>query len=325
MNENQPQSANIEEALAKVIARAKEYQVTIDPEKSIELRVDGLCENPGAMHIGLYARQNDNTIFAEHMFVGYGTCNEAEYIAVRCGLLLLQALCPAPKLPIQVFSDSQLVTKQIAGVWRSSGKMQSYCLFLRKMKKTYAYDLHKIRRMENEMADSLAQKYILKNSGRCMTIDNGRFNSVKQVPAAVKRSDIFNAIMSKDLRAHLANRNMNRDLQTLVAMAHAGNTEEGLKLADNLLVKVEALFKDAPKTNEMGILWMNNTTSIIKRSIVMIKEAIQKGDEIDLMYIIEELAGTQANGDDMFTSQAEMLREGVNPFEVAPAEDTEEY
>jgi hypothetical protein len=27
----------------------------------------------------------------------------------------------------------------------------------------------------------------------------------------------------------------------------------------------------------------------------------------------------------MFTSQAEMLREGVNPFEVAPAEDTEEY
>ena len=322
MNNNQPQSVSIDESLNKVIERVKGYNVNINPDEQIELRVDGLCENPGAMHIGLYARQGDNTLFAEHMFVGFGTCNEAEYIAVRCGLLLLQSMCEVPKLPVLVFSDSQLVTKQVAGVWRSAGKMQTYCLFLRKFRKTYPYELKKIRRTENEMADSLAQKYILKNSGRCMTIDNGRFNSVKQVPAAVKRSDIFNAIMSKELRQYLDSNNLNQDLKSLIALAHDGETDDALALADELLFKVERIFKAAPKTNEMGIMWMANTTNIIKRSITMIKEAVSQGNEVDLLYVIEELAGAAASGDEVFASQADMLREGYNPFET-PATEAE--
>ena len=89
-------------------------------------------------------------------------------------------LCP--ERPIQSFSDSQLVTLQVAGLWHAKDKMQSYCVFLRKMRKTYLYDLTKISRADNQIADSLAQKYILKNSGRCMSLDHGRFNVIKQDP-----------------------------------------------------------------------------------------------------------------------------------------------
>lgn len=70
----------------EVIAEIRNYNVSINREQKLELFTDGLCENPGAMHIGLFARQGNNCLFTRHTFVGHGTCNEAEYIAVKTGL-----------------------------------------------------------------------------------------------------------------------------------------------------------------------------------------------------------------------------------------------
>ncbi len=113
---------SLDEKLQRIAEKIlNEYKVAIQPGKLIELFVDGLCENPGAMHIGLYARQGDTALFAEHLAVGNGTCNEAEYIAVKSGLAILQLMSPTPIAPIQVFSDSQLVVKQVGREWRSSG------------------------------------------------------------------------------------------------------------------------------------------------------------------------------------------------------------
>jgi hypothetical protein len=99
--ENKRQTINIDEAIQTVAARVKaEYSVSLEEGEPIRLYVDGLCENPGAMHIGLFARQRDQCLFAEHMFVGHGTCNEAEYLALKCGLRILQEVYPQPTLAI---------------------------------------------------------------------------------------------------------------------------------------------------------------------------------------------------------------------------------
>ncbi|MEI8045198.1 MAG: reverse transcriptase-like protein, partial [Verrucomicrobiota bacterium] len=125
----------------EVIAEIRNYNVSINREQKLELFTDGLCENPGAMHIGLFARQGNNCLFTRHTFVGHGTCNEAEYIAVKTGLTVLQALYPEPGVPVMVFCDSQLVTKQVNNLWKSSGKMRDYCIFLRRLRKIYPYTL----------------------------------------------------------------------------------------------------------------------------------------------------------------------------------------
>ena len=147
-----------------MIADIRNYNIPINHEQPIELFADGLCENPGAMHIGLFARQGSTCLFTRHMFAGHGTCNEAEYIAVKTGLAILQALYPEPGVSLIVFCDSQLVTKQVNGLWKSSGKMQDYCIFLRRLRKVYPYTLQKIPRSENEMADG-GPKYISKTPG----------------------------------------------------------------------------------------------------------------------------------------------------------------
>lgn len=292
--------------------------------KAIDLRVDGLCENPGAMHIGLFASQGDTCLFAEHVYVGHGTCNEAEYIAVKAGLTVLKTLYPEPKVPVQVYSDSQLVTKQLNGVWRATGRMQSYCLFLLKLRKTFPYSIAKVPRTQNQIADSLAQKYILKNSGRCMTLEHGRFNVTKQVPAAVKRSDTFNALTSKEFRDYLTTNNMNRDLLDLVHKANEGDGDEALQLAAKLRTKAAKIFATAPKTNEMVAQWVSNTAAIIEKSIDLIESAIEKGDAVDLQYIIEELCGAEASESDMFSTQVGALRSGMAAYQTIEGADAAE-
>jgi hypothetical protein len=94
--EIKPQTASVDEALQAVVERVRGYGVQLKEGEAIKLNVDGLCENPGAMHIGMWARQGDQCLFAEHMFVGHGTCNEAEYLALKCGLRILQEVYPLP-------------------------------------------------------------------------------------------------------------------------------------------------------------------------------------------------------------------------------------
>ena len=227
----------------EVVAEIRNYNISINREQKLELFTDGLCENPGAMHIGLFARQGNNCLFTRHTFAGHGTCNEAEYIAVKTGLTILQALYPEPGVPVVVCCDSQLVTKQVNNLWKSSGKMRDYCIFLRRLRKTYPYTLQKIPRSENEMADGLAQKYILKNSGRCMTLENGRFNVLKQVPATVKRSDTYKAVTSQQFRDYLGQHNLHGEMQRLLQMAVDGDIDAAIALAQSIQQRAGAILR----------------------------------------------------------------------------------
>lgn len=299
-----------DQKLQEVIEDIRKYNIAIHDHQPVDLFTDGLCENPGAMHIGLFARQGSSCLFTRHMFVGHGTCNEAEYIAVKAGLCILQALYPEPKVPVNVHCDSQLVTKQVNGLWKTSGKMQTYCAFLRKLRHAYPYELKKIPRDQNEMADSLAQKYILKNSGRCMTIEQGRFNVLKQVPATVKRADTYNAVTSQEFREYLSRNNLNGDLRQLLQFAADGRKEEAIALSQSIRGKAEAILKSAPKTNDLVAQWVANTVNLVQRSVDQIVESLQNGDALNVHYIAEELAGEESGESEFYHSQVGILREG---------------
>ena len=86
----------LDQKTQEIVAEIPNYNIPITREHRLELFTDGLCENPGAMHIGLFARQGNRCLFTRHTFVGHGTCNEAEYSAVKTGLVVLQALFPSP-------------------------------------------------------------------------------------------------------------------------------------------------------------------------------------------------------------------------------------
>ena len=301
----------------EVIAEIRNYNVSINREQKLELFTDGLCENPGAMHIGLFARQGNNCLFTRHTFVGHGTCNEAEYIAVKTGLTVLQALYPEPGVPVVVFCDSQLVTKQVNNLWKSSGKMRDYCIFLRRLRKTYPYTLQKIPRSENEMADGLAQKYILKNSGRCMTLENGRFNVLKQVPATVKRSDTYNAVTSAQFREYLTQHNLHGEMQRLLQMASDGDNDAAIALAQNIQQRAGTILQAAPKSNDLVAQWLGNTLGLMQKGLDLIVAALRQGaDLVEIQYIIEELSGPDNGESEIYSQQIGHLRERDLPETV---------
>ena len=301
----------------EVVAEIRNYNISINREQKLELFTDGLCENPGAMHIGLFARQGNNCLFTRHTFAGHGTCNEAEYIAVKTGLTILQALYPEPGVPVVVCCDSQLVTKQVNNLWKSSGKMRDYCIFLRRLRKTYPYTLQKIPRSENEMADGLAQKYILKNSGRCMTLENGRFNVLKQVPATVKRSDTYKAVTSQQFRDYLGQHNLHGEMQRLLQMAVDGDIDAAIALAQSIQQRAGAILELAPKTNDLVAQWLGNTIGLMQKGLDLVVAALrQREDVVEIQYIIEELSGPDSGESEIFSQQIGHLRERGLPETV---------
>lgn len=297
------------EKIQEVVTEIRAYQIPIDGEKPLELFADGLCENPGAMHIGLFARQGDACLFTRHMFVGHGTCNEAEYLAVEAGLAILQALYPQPGVPVCVSSDSQLVVNQVNGLWKA-GKMQAHYIFLRKFRKTYPFILQKIPRNENQMADSLAQKYILKNSGRCMTLENGRFNVVKQVPATVRNVNTFKAVTNRQFHEYLQTNNLHAEMQHLFELASSGRREAAMSTMQTIRQRAETVLKEAPRTNDLIGQWLDNTLGLIHQSLDLLTEALQSGAGlVEIEYIIKELSRADTGESEIYSEQVGQLRE----------------
>jgi ribonuclease HI len=323
MNNTDTTSSLVDTHIQKTVEKIRAcYDVQLPGDNQpIELRVDGLCENQGAMHIGLFASQGETCLFAEHAEVGAGTCNEAEYIAVKFGLSVLRALYPEPKVAIRVFSDSQLVTQQLNGKWHAKDRMQAYCLYLLRFQQNYPFTITKIPRSQNQIADSLAQKYITKNSGRCMTIENGRFNVIKQLPDAVKNGDTFNALTSREFRHYLCQNNLSEDLQLLLTTASAGDDAKAATLAQELKHKAQGVFATAPKTNEMVARWVANTAAIVEKTIDLVIGAIQRGDSIDLHYLVEELASNQNKESDLYSSQIGAICAGMELYQTQDETD----
>ena len=127
------------------------------------LNTDGACAgNPGSMGIGGVLRHNvTNEIIATFSEPsGYGTNNEAEYLAVIRGLELAKTYAPESLL---VRADSQLIVYQITGTYsirqnRLHALERSVAKIVKEIDCPVRFEW--IRREQNSEADALASKSV---------------------------------------------------------------------------------------------------------------------------------------------------------------------
>lgn len=147
---------------------------------------DSLAEpNPGEMEGGIWAKdENDKVLFMKNISMGHGTCNQAEYYAL---IHLLKKLKPLvkPGDEVLIHSDSQLMTKQLNGLWRVT-KSDIKMLYKKVMsiREELPFSIKWVPRENNAIADALAQENRLKGSGRQAMMEDGRFRVKRYTPCA---------------------------------------------------------------------------------------------------------------------------------------------
>ncbi|AEA34206.1 ribonuclease HI family protein [Hippea maritima] len=128
-----------------------------------EMFVDGASSsNPGKAGIGVVIKKNGVVVDKISEFIGIATNNVAEYSALIRGLKRLKELGVKK---VNVFSDSELVVKQLKGIYRVKDKNLKtlYNEVLRLSNKFEYLNIEHIKRDKNSMADTLAKTAISRN------------------------------------------------------------------------------------------------------------------------------------------------------------------
>lgn len=143
----------------------KQLELFVDPKSNIEtiesfqwkMFIDGAARNnPGPAGAGIYILK-DSQVFAQHgFFLGSKTNNQAEYLALLLGLLLLKPHV-RPADAVHIVSDSQLLVRQLRGEYRikNAELKPMHTAGLVMMQKMHAQIFH-VLRIDNANADSMA-------------------------------------------------------------------------------------------------------------------------------------------------------------------------
>ncbi len=127
------------------------------------IRVDGSCiPNPGNMAIGVVIYRDGQLWKKINEIIGQGTNNIAEYSAVIRGLEEIKGI---PSHSVQFYCDSQLIVKQLNGQFKvKNKKMIPLYEKIQELVKEIKAPVFFIwnRRENNQMADHLARKLLLK-------------------------------------------------------------------------------------------------------------------------------------------------------------------
>ncbi|HNR66229.1 MAG TPA: reverse transcriptase-like protein, partial [Atribacterota bacterium] len=127
------------------------------------IRVDGSCiPNPGNMAIGVVIYRDGQLWKKINEIIGQGTNNIAEYSAVIRGL---EEIKDIPSHSVQFYCDSQLIVKQLNGQFKvKNKKMIPLYERIQELVKEIKAPVFFIwnRREDNQMADQLARKLLLK-------------------------------------------------------------------------------------------------------------------------------------------------------------------
>lgn len=119
--------------------------------------IDGSSRgNPGDMGIGIAIYKNNSLIKTVSKFLGKGTNNEAEYLALLEALKLASTL---KEKEIEIRTDSLLLINQLNSFYKVRAKniKPLYENAINELK-NFKYVLKWIPRKENKLANSLAQK-----------------------------------------------------------------------------------------------------------------------------------------------------------------------
>jgi ribonuclease HI len=125
------------------------------------LYIDGAARNnPGPAGAGVYILKNGEIFFKKGYALGVKTNNQAEYFALLLGLIALEPLIGA-RDELFIFSDSQLLIKQLKGEYRvMQPTLRLLYAWARSLVHTKKYTLVHIIREDNYIADKLANQGI---------------------------------------------------------------------------------------------------------------------------------------------------------------------
>jgi ribonuclease HI len=133
-----------------------------------QLYVDGAAKgNPGEAGIGAVVIDGEgNTVLRLSHYIGRATNNQAEYVGLIRGL---EEVLNMGGKDVAVFTDSELMEKQLAGEYRvKDSVLQGYhSRACRLLKSFRSHRIERIPREENREADRLASRGAMKKTGSC--------------------------------------------------------------------------------------------------------------------------------------------------------------
>jgi ribonuclease HI len=134
---------------------------SLEPENRLVIFIDGASRgNPGMAGAGIWVANGDGKKISEvSRFLGHKTNNQAEYWALLLGLREAKRLGGRT---LQIFTDSELVERQIKGVYRvrDLNLKALHKAVLQNLKMFSSFEIQAIPREENKEADHLANKAI---------------------------------------------------------------------------------------------------------------------------------------------------------------------
>lgn len=134
----------------------------MEKRDSLSLYVDGASKgNPGPASIGVEIRDaKEQILFVESARIGTTTNNVAEYLALLRGLIECLTLGASE---VSLFSDSQLVVRQLKGEYRVRHPQIQPLFYLAQslLKKFRSVTLTFVPREKNRAADRLANRAFL--------------------------------------------------------------------------------------------------------------------------------------------------------------------
>jgi ribonuclease HI len=118
--------------------------------------IDGASSgNPGDAGIGFVIYKGKEAIVRESRYIGIQTNNFAEYTAL---LLLLEMLVKHGIKQISIYSDSELVVRQMSGEYKvKNAGIKELMMKIAPFKKKVKFTLEHVRREGNCEADDLAK------------------------------------------------------------------------------------------------------------------------------------------------------------------------
>lgn len=122
-----------------------------------QLYIDGASRNnPGPAGVGIAIFKNGAPFLKNGFFVGIRTNNQAEYLALLFGLCMLER-CIASGDHVEIFSDSQLLVRQILGQYKIKNQgIQQFAFVAKQIVMQQRYSITHIERKLNKDADAMA-------------------------------------------------------------------------------------------------------------------------------------------------------------------------
>lgn len=124
------------------------------------LYVDGASRNnPGPAGAGIYILKNGEPFLKRGFYLGEMTNNQAEYTALLLSLFLVESYLH-PDDELHIFSDSQLMIRQLQGSYKVRSHLKSLYDKAQAFLSSKKCMLNHIEREKNKIADALANQGI---------------------------------------------------------------------------------------------------------------------------------------------------------------------